>query len=119
MTRKEKLAIMSEMGRLGGKRRMQTLTSQRRREIARKAGLARWAKTSSNAAGHSGFSAELGWLSQHREEYLGQWVALDGGRLVASGSSAKQVYLAARRAGVTVPFVEQVQPPDDLPFGGW
>jgi hypothetical protein len=117
VTRKEKLAIMSEMGRLGGKRRMQTLTSQRRREIARKAGLARWAKVSPKTASH--FGAELGWLSRHREEYLGQWVALDGARLVASGSSAREVYLAARRAGVMVPFVDQVQPPDDLPFGGW
>lgn len=108
---------MSEMGRLGGKRRMQTLTSQRRREIARKASLARWAKASPKAT--KNFGAELGWLSQHRGEYVGQWVALDGARLVASGSSAKEVYLAARRAGVTVPFVEQVQPPDELPCGGW
>ncbi len=104
------------MGRWGGKRRVQTLISQRRREIARKAGLARWATTSPKAA--TRFGAELGWLSQYREEYLGRWVALDGARLVASGSSAREVYLAALSVGVTVPFVEQVQPPDELPFGG-
>ena len=41
------------------------------------------------------------------------------GRLVASGSNAREVYLAARRAGIRVPFVEQILRPDELPFGGW
>lgn len=108
---------MREMGRLGGRRRMYTLTPQRRREIARNASLARWGKTSAKATGN--FAAELRWLSQHRGEYLGQWVALDGSRLLAAGSSAREVYLAARRAGVRVPFVEQVQHLEELPFGGW
>jgi hypothetical protein len=96
---------------------MHTLTPQRRREIARKAGLARWAKTSAETGGN--FAAELRWLSRHRQKYLGQWVALDGSRFVAAGSSVRKVYLAARRVGVKVPFVEQVPRPDELPFGGW
>ena len=108
---------MREMGRLGGRRRLQTLTPRRRREIARKASLARWGKTSTKTT--SNFAAELRWLSEHRAAFLGRWVALDGSRLVASGSSAKEVYLAARRAGVQVPFVEQLQNPHELPFGGW
>ena len=113
---------MREMGRLGGKRRMATLTPERRRQIARMAALARWAskrsvKTSSSEAGS--FANELRWLAQHKDQYLGKWVALEGNRLLASGASAREVYLAARRAGVQVPFVEQVQPLDNLPFGGW
>ncbi|HEY1214387.1 MAG TPA: hypothetical protein VGE93_12200 [Bryobacteraceae bacterium] len=34
---------------------------------------------------------ELEWLDLHRDEYAGQWVALFGARLLASGGSAIQV----------------------------
>ena len=41
---------MAEMGRkggrIGGKRRMETLTAKRRKQIAKKAAQARWKKTS-------------------------------------------------------------------------
>jgi hypothetical protein len=33
---------------------------------------------------------ERAWISAHRDEYLGQWVALDGDRLVAHGTDAKR-----------------------------
>ncbi len=64
-------------------------------------------------------SLELNWLKAHRSEYIGQWVALDGERLIAHGVDARKVYQAAREAGLLSPFVEQVLPTDDLPFGGW
>lgn len=64
-------------------------------------------------------SRELNWLKAHRDEYVGQWVALDGERLIAHGVDAHKVYQAAREAGLLSPFVEQVLPTDDLPFGGW
>ena len=35
---------------------------------------------------------ERAWIEAHRDEYLGQWVALDGDRLIAHGSDAKKVY---------------------------
>jgi hypothetical protein len=43
---------------------------------------------------------ERRWLDEHREEYLGQWVALEGGRLPANGADGWAVYEAgsARRA---------------------
>ena len=113
---------MREMGRLGGKRRTKTLSAARRRAIARKAGLTRWAKVSSakrpTASAHD-FAGEIQWLSRRRKRYVGKWVALDGDRLIAAGSHAKEVYQAARRAGVEVPFVEQIRPADKLPFAGW
>jgi hypothetical protein len=59
------------------------------------------------------------WVESHRDEYLNQWVALDGDRLLAHGPDAREVYLAAREAGVEVPYVERVEPNDGLPFGGW
>jgi Family of unknown function (DUF5678) len=62
---------------------------------------------------------ERAWIESHRDEYFDQWVALDGDRLLAHGTDAREVYLAARAAGVVVPYVERVKPNDGLPFGGW
>jgi hypothetical protein len=59
------------------------------------------------------------WLQEHREEYAGQWVALDGDRLVSFGKNNREVLAEARRQGVRVPFVAYVEPTDALPFGGW
>lgn len=64
-------------------------------------------------------SKELRWLKEHRHEYMGQWIALDGDRLVAHGTNAREIFQTAREAGIKVPFVEQILPSDDLPFGGW
>ncbi len=35
---------------------------------------------------------ESEWLAANRESYRGQWVALDGGTLLASGANARQVF---------------------------
>jgi hypothetical protein len=43
---------------------------------------------------------ERAWVEAHREEFLGQWVALDGGKLVAHGTDARAVYDEARAQGV-------------------
>ena len=62
---------------------------------------------------------EQRWLDEHREEYLGQWVALEGDRLLASGPDGRAVYEAARSAGVRAPLVTRVESRDELPFAGW
>jgi hypothetical protein len=62
---------------------------------------------------------ERRWLAEHGHEYAGQWVALDGDRLLAHGEEAREVYDAAHEAGVSLPLVVRVNPPDQLPFGGW
>ncbi len=62
---------------------------------------------------------EQQWLKDHGAEYAGLWVALDGELLISSGTDGWQVFDAARKAGIRVPFVVQVESPDDLPFGGW
>lgn len=64
-------------------------------------------------------SRELQWLREHRNEYAGQWVALDGDRLIASGPDARPVYEAARASGVDLPLVTEVEAADERPFGGW
>lgn len=113
---------MRERGRAGGRRRIETLSPQQRRAIAKKASLTRWRKmppAPPSAGSGEDFTRSLRWLSSHRKQYGGKWVALDGDRLVAAGSSASEVYQAARRAGVTIPFVEQVRLVEKLPFAGW
>lgn len=60
------------------------------------------------------------WVAEHRHEYGGQWVALDGDRLVAAGQSAKEVADQARREGVRAPFLDRVDPdPARGVWGGW
>jgi hypothetical protein len=62
----------------------------------------------------------LRWLDENREEYSGQWVALDGDRLIASGWTANEVYSKAKAEGVEIPFVELVTDPNPVPAtGGW
>jgi predicted DNA-binding antitoxin AbrB/MazE fold protein len=61
---------------------------------------------------------EMQWLAKESRPYAGQWVALDGPRLVAHGAKLATVSAAAKAAGVERPLFASV-PDDDLPFGGW
>jgi len=74
-----------------------------------------------NSQAHANRSAKsLRWLHENQEQYSGQWVALDGDRLIASGSTAKEVYSRAKAEGVDIPFVELVTARESGPFtGGW
>lgn len=56
------------------------------------------------------------WLRLHSKEYGGQWVALDGGRLIAHGPDAKEVYAAAKADGAYLPLINYIEPADALPF---
>lgn len=65
-------------------------------------------------------NSSLHWLNANRTNYLGRWVALDGDRLVAVGSTAREVYDGAKEVGIAVPFVELVTEEEMSPFiGGW
>ncbi|MGH9898969.1 MAG: DUF5678 domain-containing protein [Pyrinomonadaceae bacterium] len=59
------------------------------------------------------------WLEQHCDEYAGQWVALDGDRLISSDSNAKKVYTVARAAGIPDALIMKVKVSDSLPFAGF
>lgn len=61
----------------------------------------------------------LAWLKAHREEYAGQYVALDGERLVGSGATLREAQEQARRQGVEHPFLTHISSAGDAPFGGW
>ncbi|HZF39640.1 MAG TPA: antitoxin AF2212-like protein [Blastocatellia bacterium] len=62
---------------------------------------------------------EMEWLSKRRHEYPGEYVALDGDRLVSHGADGREIYRQARAAGVKVPFMAHIEPADALSFGGW
>jgi len=65
------------------------------------------------------FSREMRWIKEHKREYAGQWVALDGDRLLCHGMNPKEVFDAADQSGVEDPFFVHLEPADALPFGGW
>lgn len=61
----------------------------------------------------------LAWLIAHREQYAGQYVALDGDRLAGSGATLREAHEQAQRQGVAQPFLVHVSSEQDAPFGGW
>jgi hypothetical protein len=62
---------------------------------------------------------EMRWLAENRDRFVGQWVVVEGDRLIASGPNSQEVFQAAKQAGIEIPFLVQVEPEDQLPFGGW
>ena len=62
---------------------------------------------------------ELQWLASESGPYPGEWVALDGRRLIAHGERLAAVSAAAKAAGVVEPLFARVPRDKDVPFGGW
>lgn len=62
---------------------------------------------------------ELQWLAKESGPYAGQWVALDGGRLVAHGVKLGIVSAAAKSEGIEEPLFAHVPDDNELPFAGW
>jgi hypothetical protein len=62
----------------------------------------------------------LEWLKSHREEYGGQYVALDGDRLIAVGPNYRVAREKALVAGKPNAFVTYLSKPDEIAeMGGW
>jgi hypothetical protein len=64
------------------------------------------------------FRQALQWVDEHKEKFDGQFVLLEGGKLIAHGTNPKELYATARANGISIPFVKRVKA-KDLPFGGW
>ncbi len=64
-------------------------------------------------------SKEQEWLAQHEKEYVGEWVVLDGDRLVGHGADPRPIVAEARLAGLQSPFVHFVAANSDPFMGGW
>lgn len=58
------------------------------------------------------------WLEENRENYMNQWVCLEGDRLIAHGADALEVHRKAKEAGIEIPFMEHIVE-EKYPFGGW
>ncbi len=65
------------------------------------------------------FRREYEWLRQHRHEYPGQYVVLEGDKLFAHGLNGGKALAEARQAGAKHPVVVRIEAEDELPFGGW
>jgi hypothetical protein len=75
-----------------------------------------------NGRKHSASSSRLpeqDWLIEHQDKYAGEWVALEGRRLVSHGPSARKVLEAAKAEGYKLPLVVHIPSEPQLPFGGW
>lgn len=64
---------------------------------------------------HDRAMLSMAWIRQHRKEYGGQWVILDGDRLVAAGNDILALKAAAEAAGKYSLF-GFVEPADAPPF---
>lgn len=64
------------------------------------------------------FKRALSWVEENKEQYDGQFVVLDGDKLVAHGTDSKALYDEARAMGYKSPFVKRIKA-KELPFGGW
>lgn len=64
------------------------------------------------------FRCALKWIEKNKEEFDGQFVVLDGDKLIAHGTDSKAVYDEARVKGYKSPFLKRVKA-KVLPFGGW
>ena len=64
-------------------------------------------------------ATESDWVDRHRDQFLGEWVAVEGERLIAHGTNPREVYLAARAAGITTPFIVRVHEREEPFMGGW
>ncbi|MGH9834342.1 MAG: DUF5678 domain-containing protein [Blastocatellia bacterium] len=58
------------------------------------------------------------WMAAHRAEYAGQWVALDGDRLIAAGATEAEVADAAEADGAYLPLIGYIPHPDEPTFIG-
>ncbi len=56
------------------------------------------------------------WLADNSERYAGQWVALDGDRLIAHGANHDEVAEAAKSDGAYLPLITSVEPKAERPF---
>ena len=68
------------------------------------------------------FTREHGWLEKNREQYDGQYVALDGDRLLAHGENGKEVAAKIKELelkSVYIVFVEGSNRPLLISGGVW
>lgn len=64
------------------------------------------------------FKLAMKWIADHRQDYLGQWVCLEGDQLISSGADGVQVHHEAKAQGVEIPFVVHVVSEPEFYYSG-
>jgi hypothetical protein len=75
-------------------------------------------KVRRSTSGIVDLSKEREWVRQHRDEYRGRWVVLDGDRLIGHAATAAEATVfveQARAEGVRSPYIKLI-PLDDEPI---
>ncbi len=57
------------------------------------------------------------WIAEHQREYVGQWVALDGDRLIAASPDHEEVSKAADADGAYLPLFAFIDDPNKIYAG--
>lgn len=65
------------------------------------------------------FTPALRWVKEHRAQFAGQYVALDGDRLVAHSTDPKEIIAVVRASGMNGLFFTLIPPADAPPFAGF
>jgi hypothetical protein len=79
--------------------------------------IARFRKLTDKAEQVSRHDREKNWLAANRHEFRGRWIALDGDKLLATGTSSKEVFAAVGKHKPT-PLVMQIAEQESS-FPGW
>lgn len=58
------------------------------------------------------------WMNENRHKYVGEWVGLDGDRLIAHDKDGDKVREKLKAAEIKSPFFGFIED-DDIPFAGW
>jgi uncharacterized protein YjgD (DUF1641 family) len=61
----------------------------------------------------------LEWLKKNRDEYAGQYVALDGDRLVGHAATIREARKQAQTNGVEDPFLVRLEKEETVLPAGW
>lgn len=59
------------------------------------------------------------WLAENHEQYLGQWVCLEGDQLIAHGTDGMEVHRKAKEAGIESPYMVRVIEEPKAYSGAW
>ena len=59
------------------------------------------------------------WIEEHREEYLNQWVCLEGDQLISHGIDGMEVHRQAKEAGIDAPFMVRIIDEPKNFVGAW
>ena len=64
-------------------------------------------------------SHELAWIVEHGRQYRGEWVVLDGNRLIGHGIDPGPLVERAHSQGVERPLVTRIEEEPRASTGGW